>query len=295
MASHVIQPPWRGTVVAQFPGIPAWGIPTSRVKQECIPVSGMDGISPEWAWQGADGAGVRVCIVDSGIEKSHPLVGPIELSASVVFGVEGQPRVALIEPEDNAGHGTACAGIVRSVAPKASISSMRVLTNAKTGTGLALLAGLEWAIEEGFDVINLSVSTARSEFREALSELADRAYFRRCSLIVSAHNMPVRSFPWPFASVLSVAAHDEPDPFLHYYNPAPPVEFYGRGVAVPVAWLNGGQIRSTGNSYAAPHVSGLCALILSKHPWLTPFQLKSVLFHTARNVIESAGGAHAND
>ena len=59
------------------------------------------------------------------------------------------------------------------------------------------------------------------------------------------------------------------------------------GQAVDVAWIGGAKIRSSGNSFATPHMSGICALILAKHPELTPFQLKSVLYLTASNV----GGA----
>jgi subtilisin family serine protease len=62
------------------------------------------------------------------------------------------------------------------------------------------------------------------------------------------------------------------------------VEFFARGVDVEVAWLSGGTIRCTGNSFATPHMSGICALVLGKHRELTPFQLKSVLYLTAGNV-----------
>jgi subtilisin family serine protease len=84
--------------------------------------------------------------------------------------------------------------------------------------------------------------------------------------------------------VVSVASHDEDDPFVFYANPAPPVEFFARGVDVPVAWLAGESIRATGNSFATPHMTGICALIRSKHPELTPVQLKNVLYLTASNV-----------
>ncbi|MEK6250478.1 MAG: S8 family serine peptidase [Actinomycetota bacterium] len=66
-----------------------------------------------------------------------------------------------------------------------------------------------------------------------------------------------------------------------YYNPSPPVEFYGRGLDIDVAWKGGGRLRSSGNATA--HLSGICALILAKHPELTPFELKSVLRLTAAN------------
>ncbi|NUR29121.1 MAG: S8 family serine peptidase, partial [Catenulispora sp.] len=173
---------------------------------------------------------------------------------------------------------------IRQLAPAVSLTSVRVLTNGKHGSGPALLAGLAWAVEQGFDVINMSLSTAKEKFCPELRELTDRAYFRRCVIVASAHNMPVRSYPWPFASVISVASHDGPDPMTYYYNPAPPVEFLARGVRVRVAWSGGKEILTTGNSLATPHLAAISALILSKHPMLTPFQLRSVLDSAAANV-----------
>jgi subtilisin family serine protease len=96
--------------------------------------------------------------------------------------------------------------------------------------------------------------------------------------------MPVESYPWRFSSVISVGSHEDDDPLTFYANPDPPVEFFARGMNVDVAWLGGETINATGNSFATPHVTGLAALVLGKHPELTPFQLKSVLHLTASNV-----------
>jgi subtilisin family serine protease len=238
---------------------------------------------------------VRVCLLDSGVDASHPRVGGLAGSLEVVINDAGEPAVAEAEPRDQAGHGTACASIIRSVAPGVSLTSVRVLTDAACGSGAALLAGLGWAIDEGFDVINMSLSTTKTQFCPALHELADRAYFRRSVLVASAHNMPIESFPWPFASVISVASHDEPDPMAYYYNPSPPVDFYARGVRVQVAWPGGREIRSTGNSFATPHITAICALILSRHRTFTPFQLKSVLYQSARNVVGAEGDTCATE
>jgi subtilisin len=286
-------PPWRREPRGHFPGVPAWGIPSENIERDLVEAGHMSLVSPEWAWGGSDGSGVRVCVLDSGIDGAHPLVGSVDRSMSVVAGHNGDLDVAEVEPSDLAGHGTACASVIRSLAPGVSLSSMRVLTDGKHGSGSALLAGLTWAIDEGFDVINMSLSTTKTEFYPALHELADRAYFRRCVLVASAHNMPVRSFPWPFASVISVASHDKADSMLYYYNPSPPVDFLAKGVRVRVAWPGGSQMSSTGNSFATPHITAICALILSKHPLLTPFQLKSVLYLAAGNVAKPDGGTRA--
>jgi subtilisin family serine protease len=164
------------------------------------------------------------------------------------------------------------------------VTSVRVLGAGYTGSGAVMLAGLQWAVDEGFDVVNMSLSTTKKQYVDRLHELADAAYFRRTMLIASAHNMPVESFPWRFASVVSVGSHEDDDPYAYYSNPKPPVEFFARGLNVDVPWLGGKTLRCTGNSFATPHVAGICTLILSKHPDLTPFQLKSVLHLTSTNV-----------
>ena len=266
--------------------LPAWSLPADAVERIRLATHWPERVTPEWAFEGSTGARVRVCILDSGVERAHPLVNGVQRAVAVV--IEGdEVTVAEDDAGDVCGHGTACAGIVRSLAPDCELSSVRVLGTGYTGSGPALLEGLRWAVEQDFDVINMSLSTTKSQFAGLLHDLADSAYFRRTMLVASAHNMPVESYPWRFSSVISVGSHEEADPRKFYYNPTPPVEFFARGVDVEVAWLGGGTMRCTGNSFATPHMTGLCALVLSKHPELTPFQLKSVLFLTATNV---AGG-----
>jgi len=264
--------------------LPAWSLPADAVGRIAIPVEWPARVDREWAFGGSTGKGVRVCILDSGIEAGHPLIGEVQGQWSVAIGPEDQPVVSEDEQGDACGHGTACAGIVRSLAPEVELYSVRVLGAGYTGSGPVLLAGLRWAVDQGFDVINMSLSTTKKQFATVLHELADSAYFRRTVLVASAHNMPVQSYPWRFSSVVSVGSHELEDPFALFSNPEPPVEFFARGVDLDVAWLGGSRIRVTGNSFATPHVSGLCALVMSKHPELTPFQLKSVLYLVSDNV-----------
>lgn len=264
--------------------LPAWSLPADAVDRIAIPVEWPERVDRRWAWGGSTGKGVRVCILDSGIEAGHPSVGEVQGSWAVAIGEDDEPVVSEDDVGDQCGHGTACAGIVRALAPEAELYSVRVLGAGYSGSGPVLLGGLRWAIEQGFDVVNMSLSTTKKQFAAMLHELADSAYFRRTVLVASAHNMPVESFPWKFSSVLSVGSHELDDPQTFFYNPTPPVEFFARGVELDVAWLGGSTIRVTGNSFATPHMTGLAALVLGKHPELTPFQLKSVLYLTANNV-----------
>ena len=264
--------------------LPAWSLPKDEVERIALPMQWPERVNREWAWGDSRGKGVRVCILDSGVEAGHPLVGELESAVAITVGEDEVPVVTADMEGDVSGHGTACAGIVRALAPECAISSVRVLGQGFKGSGNVLLAGLRHAVEEGFDLINMSLSTTKKPFAAILHELADSAYFRRTVLVASAHNMPVESYPWKFSSVISVGSHEESDPLAFYYNPDPPVEFFARGVDVEVAWIGGAHIRCTGNSFATPHVTAICALILSQHPELTPFQLKNVLYLTATNV-----------
>lgn len=262
--------------------IPAWSLTAEAAGSIEIPAEWPDRVTRDWAITGATGEGVDVCILDSGVDGDHPLVGGVE--SAVVVTIDGeQTSIAPDSVGDVCGHGTACAGIVRALAPACRIHSVRVLGEGNTGSGELILGGLRHAIESGFHVVNLSLSTTKRRFSELLHELADDAYFKGTVLVASAHNMPVESYPWRFSSVISVGSHEGTDSWEWFANPDPPVEFFARGVDVDVAWMGGSTLRCTGNSFAAPHIAGLSSLVLSKHPGLTPFQLKSVLYLTASN------------
>ncbi len=248
------------------------------------PIPVLDEITPDWAWGGSTGRGVRVAVVDSGIEADHPALGGMVRGGVAVVERGGQVVYDDGPHGDDFGHGTACAGIIHSIAPEAELYSVKVLGPTLSGTGSAFAAGLRWAIEHQMHILNLSLGTTKREFYATLHELADTAYFKNTILVTAANNFPQPSFPSVYASVISVACHDQKDPFLFYYNPAPPVDFGAPGIDIQVPWRGGGYISTTGNSFAAPHISGIVALILSKHPGLTPFQVKTILRATALNV-----------
>jgi subtilisin family serine protease len=271
--------------------LPSYSLHADRVGEIAFPSTWPFELPADWAWGDATGAGVRVCVIDSGIESGHPNVGDVSDAVTVRTDDEGYAEVVDDDEGDVFGHGTACAGIVRSLAPECELTSVRVLGPANTGSGALMLAGLQWAVEQGHDVINMSLSTSKADLLDSLRKLTDGAYFRRATIVASAHNMAVESYPWRFSSVVSVGSHEEADPMRFYYNPDPPVEFFARGLEIDVAWKGGGTLRSSGNSFATAHMSGVCALIRSKHPELTPFELKSVLRLTAANAVAAEDAA----
>jgi len=248
-------------------------------------VPGLEALSPDWAWAGSNGEGVRVGVIDSGIDNDHPAIaGHVKGCISFWEDTDGTIRSEEEPHTDAFGHATACADIIRRHAPACDLYSIKVLGPRLTGKGSAFLAGLRWAIEQGLDVVNLSLGSTKQEYFAPFHELVDAAHFKRVVLVTAANNMPALSFPSLYASVISVACHEGTDPFEFYSNPEPPVEFWAPGINLPVAWMGGQQLTVTGNSFSAPHISGLVAKILGKHPGLTPFEVKTILRATSRNV-----------
>ncbi len=271
---------------------PAYSSPfATHTLQVLQPIEILDTITRAWAWGGSTGRGVRVAIIDSGVDATHPAVGGIVNGYVAIQEDPAQPEHFLYDtaPHDDVyGHGTACAGIIRSLAPECEIYSVRVLGANLGGRGSVFAAGLRWAIENKMHVCNLSLSTSNRKLFGPLHELADQAYYQGILLVAAANNIPLPCFPALYASVVSVGSHGINNPQLFYYNPQPPVEFGAWGINVRVAWMNGGWLTATGNSFAAPHIAGLLTRILGKHPGLTPFQAKVVLRALAANVTREA-------
>ncbi len=233
-------------------------------------------------WRSATGRGVSVAIVDSGIDAEHP-----DLLGKVVESVEARldnKRIVFDTSTsgDSAGHGTACAGIIAKIAPDAQLHSIKVLGSAGLGDGQAFLAGLEYCIKQRYRVINLSLGTTKPQFFSPLHDLLDRAYQAGCIVVAAANNLPHPSFPSVFSSsLISVIKSAEADPLNFGFHFGEVIELTAPGVNIRTAWLDKGHRTLTGNSFACPHIVGVIALLLEKHPEMTPFQVKSALYAIA--------------
>jgi subtilisin len=267
---------------------PAWSAPFDDAHLTPVLALPIEDVR-EWAFGGATGAGVKVAVIDSGIDAGHDRVGGVAGAVAMELDPDAPDGFRAVEgPHDDlVGHGTACAAIIRSVAPEVELYSVRVLGSNLKGRGALLQAGIEWAVDQRMAVANLSLSSKSESMYGPLHQVADEAYFGRTLLVSAANNQPGPTYPSAYASVVSVAARPGDDPLAVAYNPNPPVEFGARGIDLDVAWSGRGSIRATGNSFAAPHVAGLCALLLGKHPDLTPFQVKGVLQAVSDNASAS--------
>ncbi|HEY0521380.1 MAG TPA: S8 family serine peptidase [Ilumatobacteraceae bacterium] len=242
-------------------------------------------ITGDWAFGDRTGRGVRVGIIDSGIEHGHSLVGNVQQAIAVEDSPDDEDEVVFVEGphEDLYGHGTACAGIIRGLAPEVDLVSVRVLGPDLKGSAFSFAHGLEWCIEHDVDVVNLSLSTSNEDYAEVFYDLIDRATYRNMIIVSAMNNERKRSIPSEFSGVFSVACCEGRDPERFLSNPQGPAEWGAIGVDLEVAWCGGATIVATGNSFAAAVIAGHAARIVGAHPGITPWQAKTVLAGLASN------------
>ena len=224
---------------------------------------------------------VTVAVVDSGIDATHPdLAGRViraaraEVTGQEIKIVEGR----VPENADVYGHGTAVASIITQIAPNARLLDIRVLDEHNVGSGMALLAGFRFAIEQKARVVNMSLA-ARAKFADALHALCENAYRQNQVVVAARRNMPLtdNGFPAEFSSAIGVDMDKFPSLFKIRFRGDQPIQFVANGEDVRVAAAGGGHTTMTGTSFATPAVSGLCALLIGAYPDLYPFDLKAIL------------------
>jgi subtilisin len=236
----------------------------------------------------ARGDGVRVLVVDSGVEITHPALATDGAAAPVSCfhlrpGADGRLAVAP-DPAggDTFGHGTAVAGIVRAHAPAATLHSLRVLGGDLRASSDAILTGLAWAVEQAYDVVNCSFGTTSSVYLGDYKWIVDRAFCRNVILVSACSNADFRQtwYPASFPSVLSTD-FGRVEGLRLKRRTGQLVEFVARGEGVEVAWKGGGYRTNTGSSFAAPHLACLAVKLRQLRPDWNVCQMKAYLYGIA--------------
>jgi subtilisin family serine protease len=239
------------------------------------PVVNIDDIRK--AFHTGTGAGVRVAVLDSGVDGTHPaLAGRIRTQYDVVTE-RGAVRCVEAPITDSIGHGTACAGIIAALAPEAELTSIQVIGREAKGTADQLVAGLNFALEQKFDIINMSLGTTDERISRRLGALADRAFYEGRIIVAAANNQGQTAYPAHFSAVLSIGMEGFEDPQHIRYDWGVPIEVAARGVYVEAPAMGGGTQLFTGTSFACPHVSGLLARLVSVYPGLAAFEARFLL------------------
>jgi hypothetical protein len=231
------------------------------------------------------GHGVRIAILDSGVEWSHPALAGARCGDDIVLRQENGRLVS--EPgtgEDVFGHGTAVAGILHALAPGAELGSFRVLDHSNQARSEIICEGARLALDRGYHILNCSFGARLRNQVLMFKDWTDRAYLQHRHVIAACNNDDFRRPEWPgdFTSVITVNMHaNVPADALYRHHPGALVEFAALGVAVHLPWKNGQFLTNTGSSFAAPRVSALLARLLSEHPGLYPWEAKSLMLRAA--------------
>ena len=224
------------------------------------------------------GKGVKVGILDSGVASELPVFdGRVVANYEVVEDrFRGTTIVPLERGLDVIEHGTAGAHIIHRHAPDAELHSVRVIGRSHGATTGKLLAALEFAVEQGWDILNLSLGTEAGY--ERIARLADRAWYRGQIWIAAKDNKRHQAgYPAGLASVVGVDMDFFQDPATFRFHPGRETEVEACGVYVEAPTSDGGWQQFTGTSFACPQVTGIAARLREHFPDLTPFQLKTAL------------------
>jgi len=233
------------------------------------------------------GKGVRIAVLDSGLDDSHPALKPVSLigKKAVVDGEMG-PEVVEDTETDLFGHGTAVTYLLHQPSPEADIGSYKVFQNSEgrcSGRAALLEAAVQDAIRSGYHIINCSFGTpARPVIFRYFKSWIDAAYLADVHVVTACNNVDYTRAEWPahFPSVIAVnMGRVRPGKF--HYRPGQLVEFFAHGDKLRVPWLNHEWKKMTGSSYAARHLAGLTARLLSVHPGLSAPLLKAILRQVA--------------
>jgi subtilisin family serine protease len=228
----------------------------------------------------ATGSRIRVALIDSGVDPSHP-----DLAGAVVASFD-----ALADEAAPHSHGTGMAGAIAAhrtllgVAPRVGLLAVRAFgssNNNPEGTTFAIIKGLDWAAEQGARVINMSFA---GPIDPRLHDAIGKADRRGIVLIAAAGNAGKDSpplYPAADASVIAVTATDAEDAVFTGANRGPYIAVAAPGVDVLVPAPGGTYQITTGTSVAAAEVSGVAALLIERNPALRPHEVRRILMRTA--------------
>ncbi|MEK9145562.1 MAG: S8 family peptidase, partial [Elusimicrobiota bacterium] len=220
---------------------------------------GVERVNAKGAWAVTRGAGVKVAVVDTGVDFDHP-----DLKLAGGFNVITHDK----NYKDDNGHGSHVAGTIAAqdngegvvgVAPEVSLYGVKVLDANGSGTFADVVEGIQWTVENKMDVANFSLGA--SQGTQALEDAVNAAAKGGVAVVAAAGNSGGSvGYPAAYSSVIAISASSNKDKLAYFSSRGPEVDFIAPGVNVDSTYMGGGYSSLSGTSMACPHAAGLAAL-----------------------------------
>jgi subtilisin family serine protease len=250
----------------------------------------LSAIEAQQSWQLGSGQGVVVAVLDTGVSATHP-----DLAGRLLSGwnfISNSQNTA-----DDAGHGTFVAGLIAGgqtasgesgVAPGASILPVKILDSSGTGSTASFVAGIDYAVQAGARIINISASgtTDSPALEDALSNAEAHGVLVVASAGNNANEAPL--YPASAPTVLAVSATDPGNALASFSSFGPYVDVAAPGVDITSSWWSAAQgnsyVTASGSSASAPLVAGVAAIVAGLRPDLSPAQLREIVMESAKDI-----------
>jgi len=239
---------------------------------------GINRVKAPAAWATTKGKGVKLVVIDTGIDMTHP-----ELSGILKGGWNAISTAATFN--DDNGHGTHCAGTIAAkdddkgvvgVAPEIDLYGVKVLDANGSGTFDDVIAGMLWAVENKMEIASMSLGAGQGN--QALADAVEAMKKGGVILIAAAGNSGrAVGYPAAYPGAIAIAASDSSDRLASFSSRGPTVAAIAPGVNVKSTYMGGGYDSLSGTSMATPHVAGLAALYVATHKGATPDQARAAL------------------
>ncbi len=237
------------------------------------------------AWTTTRGAGVKLVVIDTGIDRTHPDLAP-NIKGGWNTITKGE------DFNDDNGHGSHVSGTIAAVdnkqgvlgaAPKVDLYGVKVLDADGSGTFDDVIAGMHWAVDNKMEIASMSLGA--SQGNAALSDMVAAMEKAGVILIAAAGNSGDSvGYPAAYPGAIAISASDEKDQLASFSSRGPEVAIIAPGVDVKSTYKDGGYDTLSGTSMATPHASGLAALYVATHKGATPAQARSALAAASRKL-----------
>lgn len=238
--------------------------PTPTQPAETVPW-GVNRIDADLVWGLTVGDPIRVAIIDTGIDLAHP-----DLKDNIKGGYNAINP--LKSANDDNGHGTHVAGItaavdntigVIGVGPGIDLYAVKVLDRRGSGYLSDVVEGLDWAIQNGMQVVNMSLGTSSNvlSFQEAIQRVNATGIVQ---VAAAGNSGGAVIYPAAYPEVIAVSATDSTDTIASWSSRGPEVDLAAPGVSIYSTYKGQTYKTLSGTSMAAPHVTGTAALVLTQ-------------------------------